>query len=79
MAGKAKMKDWKAAVRNWKRRDHNFNGNVKKMRPENPLTCPVCDCGNNELKEFVHNGELARCMRCKTLYELEGNVWKKSE
>lgn len=54
MIGKSKMKDWRAAVRNWERNDAERN-----PEPSAPRERPRCECGG----EFNPGGFCTKCGR----------------
>jgi len=72
MIGKTRMKDWKAAVRNWQRNDGEKNPGLRKSAEIKDLDkCSVC--GSDKLIKKLH--DLMICNNCGVSYDLENGEW----
>ncbi len=58
MVGKNKMKDWKAAVRNWASRDDGATQTQARRNPQPIKDCTVCN-GTGKMK--IPDGRMAKC------------------
>lgn len=71
--GKVSMKDWKATIRNWVRRDKKkpSNGGLRERSQIPILTnCPACNSEN-----LIQTVDMTSCKDCKKSFELVNGVW----
>ena len=72
LIGTSKMKDWKAAVRNWQRKDVEKKPHLRKA-VESEIIKGCKSCGSSDMEKKLHN--LIVCKSCGAFHNLKNGKW----